>query len=187
MGALMICLVASAVSAFGGRWFLTARAVSARLGGWAGPVAALASALIAAMAAAILGGTIAAQIVGPGMLLFLSLALLFAGAAMVWPTKPPGERILRSARGPVSGFILLLAAMLSDSAPFIILAAAAWSGEVGLAMLGGVAGLIAAAMVALFPAELPISDALMRRIRLGAGVLILLIGAVTALTALGLL
>jgi hypothetical protein len=187
MDALMICLVASAVAAFGGRWFLTARAISERLGGYAGPVAAPASALIAAIAAAIVGGTIGAQVVGPGMLLFLSLALLFAGAAMVWPTKPPGERILRSARGPVSAFILLLAAMLSDSAPFIILAAAAWSGEVGFAMIGGAAGLGAAAMVALFPAELPVSDRLMRRIRLGAGIVILLIGAITALGALGLL
>lgn len=187
MDALMLCLVACAVSAFGGRWFLTARGVSTRLDGLAGPVVALTSALIAAIAAAMLGGTIGAQIVGPGMLLFLSLALLFAGAAMVWPTKPPSERLLASVRGPVSAFILLLAAMLSDSAPFIILAAAAWSGDVGFAMVGGAAGLGAAAILALFPAELPIGDALMQRIRLGAGVIVLIVGIMTALTALGLL
>ncbi len=187
MDALMICLIASAVSAFGGRWFMLARAVSAKLDGTAGPVAAVASASIAAIIAAILGGTIAAQLRGPGMLLFLSLALLFAGAPMLWPTRPTSARLLGSVHSPASAFVLLIAALLSDSAPFIILAAAAWSGEVALAMIGGAGGLIAAAIIAAFPAELPLSNVLMQRVRAVAATLIFMIGALTALVTLGLL
>jgi putative Ca2+/H+ antiporter (TMEM165/GDT1 family) len=187
MNALMICLIASAIAAFGGRWFLLVRAVSAKLPGAPVIAATLASAAIAGSTAAWMGGAIAAGARGPGMLLFLSLALLFAGAAMVLPARLPGERLMRSARRPVSAFILLLAAMLSDSAPFIILATAAWSGGTGFAMIGGIAGLTAAAMLALFPAEIPMSDAMMRRIRQLAGTVAIAVGSVVALSALGLL
>jgi putative Ca2+/H+ antiporter (TMEM165/GDT1 family) len=187
MDALMICLVASAIAAFGGRWFQLSSAIAAHIGQRDAVMAAVLCIAIAAAAAALLGGQIANEVQGSGLLLFLALALLLAGAAMLWPGRPLKPRLIASARGPVSAFVLLLAAMLGDSAPFIILATAAWTGETGLAMVGGMAGLLAVAGLALNPGLLPIQPRHIRVIRRCAGAVALAIGAIIALAALDLI
>lgn len=183
MDALMICLLASAVAAFGGRWWLLGVAISERKGSGVAIPGIGISAIVAAGLAATAGGWIAAAVRGPGMLLFLALAILFAGASALWPVKPISDKTSDSARGPVAATILLLAAQLSDSVPFIILAAAAWTGDPILAAMGGTVGLIAAAAGGL---ALP-STAGVGRLRMTIGIALLLLGAWMALGTMGLI
>jgi Ca2+/H+ antiporter, TMEM165/GDT1 family len=116
------------------------------------------------------------------MLLFLALAILFAGASALWPMKPIADKTSDSARAPVAATILLLAAQLNDSAPFIILAAAAWTGDPILAAVGGAVGLIAAVMGGL---ALPPTTGI-GRVRIAIGIALLLLGGWMAVSALGL-
>lgn len=148
-------------------------------------VALAISTVIGVTASAVLGGQMAAQIRGPGMLLFLALAILSAGAGLCWPTKAAGDKSLSGAKGTVTATILLLAALIGDSAPFIILATAARTGSAALAAFGGLAGLGAAALVAIMVPPGAISLVAIQRIRWVAGLGLLLIGLITALSALG--
>ena len=93
--------------------------------------------------------------------------------------------MLAGAKGPVTATILLLAALIGDSAPFIILATAARTGDAALAAFGGAAGLGAAALAAMMLPADALSVATIQRLRWAAGVLFLLIGLIVALSALG--
>jgi hypothetical protein len=184
MAALMITLIACALAATGGRWWQIA-AASARHG-IAGQAAVLGGVVIVASAAGWLGKATHEEVAGRGMMLFLAIALLLAGASALWPVRPLPAKLDASLRGPVSSFVIALAALISDSGPFIILAAAAWTGEWVLAAAGGAAGLVAAAVAAfILPAEA--ARGWITIARWIAGTLFLLIGAVTALSALGLI
>jgi Ca2+/H+ antiporter, TMEM165/GDT1 family len=183
MAALMIALVACVLAATGGRWWQIAAAAARH--GIAGQAAVLAGVLLVALAAGWLGKTTHDEVAGRGMMLFLALALLLAGASALWPVRPLPPKLEASLRGPASSFIVALAALVSDSGPFIILAAAAWTGEWALAVAGGVAGLTAAALSAfLVPAGTV--GGWIRAARWAAGLLFLIVGAITALAALGL-
>lgn len=183
MAALLIALIACALAATGGRWWQNAAAAARH--GIAGRAAVLAGVVIIASAAGWLGKATHDEVAGRGMMLFLAIALLLAGASALWPVRPLPAKLDASLRGPVTSFVIALAALVSDSGPFIILAAAAWTGDWGLAATGGAAGLFAAAVVAfILPAELAGGwITIARRI---AGTLFLIVGAVTALSALGL-
>ena len=181
----MICLLASAIGAFGGRWWMLAHGMAARLSVTVLTLALAISTMVGVAAAALLGGQMAAQIRGPGMLLFLALAILSAGAGLCWPTKAAGDKALAGAKGPVSATILLLAALIGDSGPFIILAAAARTGSSMLAAFGGLAGLGAAALLASMLPPGAMALGTIQRIRWVAGIALLLIGLITALSALG--
>lgn len=184
MAALMITLIACALAATGGRWWQIAAAAS-RHGG-TGQAAVLAGAVIVASVAGWLGKATHEEVAGRGMMLFLAIALLLAGASALWPVRSLPAELHASLRGPVSSFIIALAALVSDSGPFIILAAAAWTGEWGLAAAGGAAGLVAAAGAAfILPAE--VAGEWITFARRIAGTLFLIVGAVTALSALGLI
>lgn len=184
MAALMITLVACALSATGGRWWQIAAAAARH--GTAGQAAVLSGVALVAFAAGWLGKTTHDEVAGRGMMLFLAIALLLAGASALWPARPLPQKIDASLRGPASSFVIALAALISDSGPFIILAAAAWTGEWVLAAVGGAAGLAAAAVAAfMLPANTV--GVWITAARRTAGALFLIIGAVTALAALGLL
>lgn len=184
MNGLMIGLLAGALVSFGGRWWLLGRAIAERIGQARTLPAMLLSAVLVAAAAAWLGGTVSREVRGPGLLLFLALSLLLAGAGALWPTRAIPPRLQQSARGPVSAFILLLAAQISESAPFIILATAAWSldplmagvgGALGVAIAGSSIGLLTATELAAMP---------VRRLRIVIGAMLLIIGLWLALAAL---
>lgn len=186
MNALMICLLACAAATPGSRWAQLAVVALARLSGWRGALPVIGSAVVAAALAAAFGSEIAAQMRGPGMLLLLALALAFAAAGLFWPVRPLSDRLRGSITGPASAAILLLAAMVSDSAPFIILAATAWTGEAAFAAIGGAAGLVAVAMamfsVQMNADELPRWATLFRRT---CAAVMALISASCAIVALG--
>ena len=179
----MIGLLASAIAAFGGRWWLSVAALHQRMPG-PGLVAAVAVSTFANVAlSALAGAWIAGQVAGPGMLLFLALAILAAAAALLWRARAMPDAALARGRGPVSASVLLAGAQFGDSAQFVILAVAAQTGSGTLAALGGIAGLMAAAMSATMAGTLrPRWISMARR---SCGVLFLIIGAVMALSAMG--
>ncbi len=182
----MIGLLAGALVSFGGRWWLLGRAIAESRGRAVALPALLLSAVIVAVAAAFAGGAIAQAVRGPGLMLFLALSLLLAGAGALWPTRAIAPKLAASARGPVTAFILLMAAQLSESAPFIILAAAAWSLDPLSAGLGGGLGMILAALSTSLLSARELAMLPMRRIRLALGIVLMMIGLWLALAALGL-
>ncbi|MCU0728802.1 MAG: hypothetical protein MUF41_01660 [Sphingopyxis sp.] len=185
MDALMITMLACVGGAIGGRWWLLVAAIGTRLRPVLLVPAVVISILIPAGVAAWMGAQMAVTMRGPGMLLFLALALLFAGAALCWPMRPLPQRLVDSVRGPVSGTIILLAAQISDSAAFIILAVAARTAAPMLTAAGGITGLIAAAALALLFAQGGAGTGRhVQWLRWGLGAILLAIGTVVALSAL---
>lgn len=146
MNALMICFLAAAVVSLGSRWWLLAHAAQQARGAPAVLPPILATAAFAAGLSAAFGASLAATLAGPGMLLLLAIALVMAAAGLAWPARALSVQIRESMRGSWSILVLLAAAMVSDSVPFIIFAAAAWTGEAVLAAVGGTAGLMGAAL-----------------------------------------
>lgn len=185
MNALMIALLAGALVNFGGRWWALGRAIAVRRGQSASLPALLLSGLLIAIAAAWMGGTVSQQVRGPGLVLFLALSLLLAGAGALWPTRAIPDKLAKSARGPVTAFILLLAAQLSESAPFIILATAAWSLDAPMAGIGGAVGTAMAALSTTMLSETELAALPLRRIRQTVGGMLLIAGLWLALVALG--
>jgi Ca2+/H+ antiporter, TMEM165/GDT1 family len=187
MDAIMICLLATAIGALGGRWWLLVAAAAERLPRSQAMIAIALSIIVTSAIAAIAGDSIARQFRGPGMLLFLSLSLLLAGAGLLWPMRPLRPAMAESLRGPLSASIILLAAQVGDAAPFIILAAAARTGSAALAASGGIAGLIAVAALAFLMAHDAIPYRTIQKVRWVGGALLLAVGTGAALTAMGLI
>lgn len=183
----MICLVACGAATLGSRWWLLAAASQRALSPvWAHLVIA-ATAIVAVGGGAWFGATLAAQFRGPGMLLLLALALLLASAGLAWPCKPLSAALRASLKGPVSAMILLFAAMLSDSAPFITLAAAARTGNAVLAGVGGAAGLMVAAALAGVMAPQGALPRWLHWLRRSLAAILFAVGAIAATSALGIL
>ncbi|PXW72952.1 putative Ca2+/H+ antiporter (TMEM165/GDT1 family) [Blastomonas natatoria] len=117
--------------------------------------------------------------------LFYALSLLFAGLGMLAPRRAvdtlPGWRT-----GPVlTGLLGLFILQFGDKGQFIIAATAARNHDWVWPLVGGWAGMV----VGLVPAivwQAKLADWPIRSVRLGAGVVITLIGAALALGAFGL-
>lgn len=182
----MICLMACAAATLGSRWWLLAHAVRRTLSPISASLAIGVTAALGSGLAAWFGGAIAVQIHGPGMLLLLALALLLAAATMAWPARPLSPKLLASLDAPLSALILLAAAILSDSAPFIIFATAARTGSAALAAVGGAVGLLSAAL--LMPAVDPVRTLppWLLWLQRATALLLFVIGAIAAINALGL-
>jgi len=146
-------------------------------------VAALANSLIAAI-----GGTLVAGIVPFRALnLLTALALVFAAGGALLPQKQPEvgiyDRLGPFAASATAFFIL----ELGDKTQFLTFAFAARSQMPLLAAAGATAGIIVASLPAVaLGAALPTAVPL-RRLRIGVGILFLIVGLIVALSALRLL
>lgn len=195
MAALMVALLASAIATLGSRWSaLAAVSVVARgtgagggtgANGGLGWVPVVVTAALGCGLAAFFGAEVAARYRGPGMLLLLALALGFAAPALLWPVRPLGVDVVQTMRRPISATVLLAAALISDSAPFIVFAVTAWTGGWMLAGIGGAAGMLLAALATMLLHGNTTPPQLLRWVRAGLGVLLLFIAIFTAMAALG--
>ena len=149
MAALLVALLAAAAAALGGRWAQMA-AAAWRHHGPAATWPAGVTALVAAGGAAWLGADLAARFAGPGMMLLLALALAFAAPALLFAPRAVDDGLVRRLGQGLPALVLLAAAMVSDGAPFIIMAVAAWTGLPLVAAAGGLAGLVVAVAAGAF-------------------------------------
>lgn len=187
MDALMICLLACGAATLGSRWWLLSAATLRQLPHLSAYFAILMTAGLGAGLAAWFGATIAAQYRGPGMLLLLALALLLAGIGMAWPARPLSAKLQASVKGPLSATIMLGAAMLSDSAPFIILAAAARTGSAAYAGVGGAIGLMAATAGSAMIDPVHALPPWLHWLRRAIAALLIIIGVIAAARARGIM
>ena len=142
--------------------------------------AAVANSLIAAIGGALIAGMIPFRAFN----LLLALALLFAGGGALLPQKQPDVGIYDKAGIFAASLIAFFILELGDKTQFLTFAFAARSQTPLLAGAGAAAGIIVASvpavvMGAALPATLPL-----RRIRIGVGILFVLVGVVVGLTAL---
>lgn len=145
-------------------------------------VAAIANATLSAFAGAYIGPMLGAD----ARLLFFALSLLFLGAGLLWPVKSPDPL----AKWPIGAFLTTTLGLFilgfGDGPQFLILGIATHSANPALAAIGGAVGVIAASLPVVLLRGRIFAMLPVRSIRLGGGVLILLIGATSALSALGL-
>lgn len=185
MEALVPAFLAALLAEFGDKTQLLTIILAARFGR-PGPVlagiavAAIANSLIASIGGALLAGMIPFRAFN----LLLAMALVFAGGGALLPQKQPDigiyDRLGVFAASLIAFFIL----ELGDKTQFLTFAFAARSPTPLLAGAGAAAGIIVASLPAValgtaLPATLPL-----RAIRIGVGVVLLIVGIIVGLSAL---
>lgn len=152
--------------------------------------AVIAGIIVAAIANAALSATTGAWI-GPMLgsdprLLFLSLSVLFLGIGLLWPVTSPDPL----ASWPTGAFVTTMLGLFilgfGDGPQFLILGITTHSGNPVLAAMGGAIGVIAASVPVVLLRDRIFAVLPIRAIRLGGAVLLLLVGAMLALSALAL-
>lgn len=185
MDALLIALLGCLLGEIGGKgpWLVLALAQRFQRNGMviAGIVAAaIANAAIGAVA----GAFLAPMLGSDARLLFLALALIFLGIGMVWPVRPP-DPLANWRLGPfLTSALGLFILGFGEGAQFLILAVATRTASPLLAATGGAIGIIAALVPAVLLRDQLFRAVPLRGIRLGGGMLMLLIGLAVAVHAL---
>ncbi|MEJ7934439.1 TMEM165/GDT1 family protein [Sphingobium sp. AN558] len=187
MDALLIALLGCLLGEIGDKSQLLVLALAARYDRNGAVIAgiiaaAIANATLSAAAGAYLGPMLGAD----ARLLFLALSLLFLGAGMFWPVKSPDPL----AGWPIGAFLTTALGLFilgfGDGPQFLILGIATHSANPALAAIGGAVGVIAASVPVVLLRGHILAILPVRAIRLGGGVLLLLVGAISALSALSL-
>lgn len=181
----MPAFVAAGLAEIGDRTQLLAIVLAAHfrrpamiLGGIA--LAALANALLAAF-----GGTLVHDLINHrAITLMLAVGLVLAGAGALWRVKPP----VLASYGPIGAFATVALGFFilefGDKTQLLTLTIAARADSLYMAALGATAGVVLANVPAVLLAEKWPGRVPIQPIRLGVGLLFLLTGAVTAVSAL---
>jgi putative Ca2+/H+ antiporter (TMEM165/GDT1 family) len=183
--AIVPAFLAALLAEFGDKTQLLTVLLAARFGrpglvlaGVAG--AAIVNSLIAAVGGAMLIGVIPFRALN----LLLALALIFAGGGALLPQKQPHVGIYDRLGVFGASLLAFFILELGDKTQFLTFAFAARSPTPLLAGVGAAAGIIAASLPAVaLGAALP-NVVPLRRIRIGVGLLLLIVGIVVALSAL---
>ena len=183
----MAALVAAALASVGDRLPWLAAILADRYRSVLTVVLAAALALAAASGiAATAGAWIGPRFTPEAKLLMLAFALILQGGGAFARGKPPerlqGWRIGAAATALLGLFILVV----GDGIQFVVVVLAARTPLPWLAGVGGAAGSLAVVTAAALLGERGWLALPLRRIRMGVGVLFLLVGAVLALQALAL-
>lgn len=188
MDALLIALLGCLLGELGDKNQLLVLALAMRFNRDGAVIAGVvvAASLNAAISAAA-GGWIGPMLGHDARLLFMALSLLFLGVGMLWPVKMPdtldGWHIGPFLTTALGCFIL----GFGDGPQFLILGIATRTADPALAAIGGAIGVIAAALPVILLRDRFLPMLPVRAIRLGGAIVVLLIGAVMALSALALL
>lgn len=188
MDALLLALIGCLVGEIGDTRQRLAAALATRFESdgavLAGAVlAVVGNAAIAALAGAWIGPMLGAD----ARLLFLALAILFLGAGMIWRVSPPDDLAgWRIGAFPTSALGLFILGF-GDGSQFLILGIAARTGDPLFAGVGGAIGVVAALVPAVALRHALLGAPWIIRFRRAVGVVVLLIGAAVALSAMGLL
>jgi putative Ca2+/H+ antiporter (TMEM165/GDT1 family) len=188
MDALLITLLVCLLGEMGDRCQLLTLAFSIR---FARPLAVMAGILVAAFAnaalSALAGGFLAPMLGDAARLLFMASALVFTGVGLLMPVKAPdplaGWRIGPFLTSALGYFILAF----GNGAQFITLAVAVRTADPVMSAIGGGLGVSLSALPVVLLREQFFAAVPLRGIRIAGGVLLILIGLILALGALGLL
>lgn len=188
MEAFLPTLIAAFLGEWGDKTQLLVIALAARHKAPAPILLGVALAAIANAALAATGGWFLAELINfRALTLLAALAFVFAGAGALFPTKPPAVATDWKTGAFVTALVAFALVELGDKTQFITLAMSARTGSPTLAAAGAALGVLAASVpAAALGSQLP-RLAPLPRIRLGVGILLLLVGLWTALHALRLL
>ncbi|MEC3912532.1 TMEM165/GDT1 family protein [Sphingobium sp. CR2-8] len=188
MDALLLALLGCLLGEIGdkGQWLVLALATRYDRNGAiiAGIIlAAIANAAISAFAGAWIGPMLGAD----ARLLFMALSVLFLGAGLFWPVSAPDPL----AGWPTGAFLTTTLGLLilgfGDGPQFLVLGIATRTADPLLAGVGGAIGVIAALVPVVLLRGRILSVLPLRAIRWIGGALLLLSGAIMALSATSLL
>jgi putative Ca2+/H+ antiporter (TMEM165/GDT1 family) len=184
MESLVTAFVAAMVAEWGDKTQLLVILLAAR---HRRPVTILIGLLVAAAAssalAAIAGSLIAETITIRAMTLMVALALLFAGVSGLFRRTAPS---IESGRMPLiaATIVLCLAAEFGDRSQFLTFALAGRFEAPGLAAAGATAGIFAAAIPAVLLGQRLPEIVPVRALRIGGAIAFLIVGFITATSAL---
>jgi putative Ca2+/H+ antiporter (TMEM165/GDT1 family) len=187
MEALLPSFIAAAFAEFGDKTQLLVIAMLAATRR-PGPILAglIASSLIGSLAMAFAGTLMHDMMPLRATALFLAIALLYAGGAGLWGVRKPNAFEPGNTPLFLASFLLLLAGELGDKTQFLAAGMAArFDSAVGVGLAIAAGTLAANAPVFLLGKQYEAVP--VRAIRIGAGALFLLAGAVVALGALRLI
>lgn len=187
MDALLIALLGCLLGEIGDKSQLLVLALANRYDRNGAVIAGLITAAVANAALSALAGAYIGPMLGAdARLLFFALSLLFLGAGMLWPLRAPDPL----AKWPVGAFLTTALGLFilgfGDGPQFLILGIATHSANPALAAIGGAVGVIAASLPVILLRGRALALLPVRAVRRCGGVLLLMVGATSALSALGL-
>jgi Ca2+/H+ antiporter, TMEM165/GDT1 family len=185
MDALLPPFVAAFLAEWGDRTQLLACLLAAR---FAAPRAVMAGIALAALANSLLaafGGHLLADYINfRAITLMMALALLFAGVGALWPQRPPKLE----GSGRAGAFLASLFAFgvleFGDKTQFITATLAARADSLWLTGFAAAAGIVLASMPAVLLADRLSATIPLKALRIGVGLLFLLLGVIAAISAL---
>lgn len=185
MDALLIALLGCLLGEIGDKGQLLTLALATRFQRDGAVIAGVVAAAIANAAIGAVAGAFLAPMLGSdARLLFLALALLFLAIGMAWPVRQP-DPLANWRLGPfLTSALGLFILGFGDGAQFLILGVATRTADPVLAGAGGAIGIIAATVPAVLLRDALFKGLPIRAIRLGGGLLMLLIGFAVAVSAL---
>lgn len=146
-----------------------------------------AAALLNCLLAAFAGSLIAGLITFRAMTLMTALALIFAGAGALLPQKPPKYESRGTGGAALASFFAFAVLEFGDKTQFMTTTLAARADSIWLAGIGAAVGVTSASVPAVLIAERFSAVLPLRAIRSGAGLILLMAGLLTAVSALRLI
>jgi Ca2+/H+ antiporter, TMEM165/GDT1 family len=185
MDSIIPALLAVLLAETGGKTQMLARS-RALAGDLGAALGALTLTSLVAYGIAAIGGYFIGQLLpAEAKDMLFGLSLLFAGLPLLLKPKPAPAMI--GAKGIPSALLGFAKTQFGDAAQFIVFALAARGSSPTLAMLGGLAGVLIAALIASALGKDWPQGRLLLFVRWGIAVLLIVIGAFMAVDAMGLI
>lgn len=187
MDALLTALLGCFLGEMGDKGQVLLAALATRFGRTRAVIAGAAVAVLAnAAIAAAMAAFLIPMLGSDARLLFLALAVLFLGVAMLWRVKAPNP-LADWPTGPfVTAALGLFILGFGEGPQFLILGIATRTADPVMAAVGGAIGMMAALGLAVLLRQALLRHPAVRIVRRAAGVLMLLIALMLGVSGLGL-
>lgn len=188
MDALLIALLGCLLGEMGDKSQLLVLALATRYNRNGAIIAGIVLAAIAnAALSAFAGAWIGPMLGSDARLLFMALSVLFLGAGLFWPVSQPDTLVGWRLGACLTTAIGLFILGFGDGPQFLVLGIATRTADPWLAGIGGAIGVIAALVPVVVARDRLLAVLPLRAIRWSGGVLMIVAGALMALSAVGLL
>jgi Ca2+/H+ antiporter, TMEM165/GDT1 family len=188
MDALLIALLASAFAEMGDRTQLLAMVLALRCRDDGVVFSGIALAVIANCALSATAGWLLSDLLGSSArTLFFALPLLFAGAGLLMRPKRPDDVRIGRLGAFLTTFFSFFVLEFGDKSQFIAAGVAVRTADPVMSAVGASAGILLAMAPAIIMRQQFFSGFPIVQVRRGAGIAFLIIGALIAISALGLI